>query len=126
MPAVRWYESSQLPSRSTQGPQQRTQRPQLSHEARAAIKERRLDSRLKYVAAVGKVVSDFEKAAEDVASNHHKSVRRVEQDVRLSSDLTRKHHKKSNAWNAWVWYKSQDKENLGMASKIWYHNTEAD
>lgn len=117
MPAVRWYESSRPPSQSKQGPRHQTKRPQLSQEARAAIKERRHDNQLKYNTAVAKTVSNFEKAASDVASTHHKSLRRVEKDVLLSSDLMRKRHKKSNAWNAWVWYKFQDKENLGTHLK---------
>ena len=118
MPALRWYEPSRPALRSRQGPRRHTKPPQLSKEARAAIKERRHDNQLKYNTALAKTVFDFEKAASDVASTHHKSIRRVEQDVRLNSDLLRKRQKKSNAWNAWVWYKSQDKENLGTALRL--------
>ena len=123
MPAVHWYESSQPPLQSTQGPCHQIQWPQLSQEAHTAIKEHHLDSQLKYNSAVVTAVSNFEKAASDVASTHHKSLCCVEQDVCLSSDLICKHHRQSNAWNAWVWHKSQDKENLGMASKH-THNKE--
>lgn len=118
MPAVRWYKTSRPPSRLNQGPGRRTKPPQLSKEARAAIKERRHNNQLNYNAALAKTISNFEKAASEVASTHHKSLRRVEKDVRLTSDLLRKRHQKTNVWNAWVWYKSQDKENLGMALKI--------
>ena len=118
MPAVHWYVSSRPPSQSKQGPRRQTKPPQLSQEARTAIKAHHHDNQLKYNTAVAKTISELEKAVSDVASTHHKSLRRVEKDVRLNSDLMRKQHKRSNAWNAWVWYKSQDKENLGTALKM--------
>ena len=118
MPAVRWYKSLQPPLQSTQGPCHQIQRPQLSQEACAAIKEHHLNSQLKYNSAIVKAVSSFGKAASDVALTHHKGLCHIKQDIHLSSNLIRKHYKKSNAWNAWFGINPRTKRIW-----VWLQNT---
>ena len=48
---------------------------------------------------------------ENLAATHHKSIHRVQSELHMGSVMAKREHKKTNAWNAFCWKKSQDKEN---------------
>lgn len=117
MPSIHWFEPTKAATRSTQGTANRQRkRVQLSKEARAAIQERRATNRANYDADIKSAEHDLVEKAEGLATTHHKSIYEVERDLRMSSQLTRKHQKKTNTWNAFIWSQAQDKENIGTST----------
>ncbi|KIL56720.1 hypothetical protein M378DRAFT_16817 [Amanita muscaria Koide BX008] len=86
--------------------------PKLSKEARASLLARHRASRELYSDAMKTAVAQVNKITQTLATSQHKSIRHVEKDLRFASQLTRKRHQKTNAWNAWIWSISQEKGNI--------------
>jgi hypothetical protein len=104
--------------RGTVGTQRRTQniakhppRVQLSKDARIAVKARRQAAARLYRTDLEDAWTKMQGVTEDLAANHHKSIRRVQTELNLSCGVARFTRKKTNAWNAFCWKKRQDKEN---------------
>ena len=113
MVRTRFYRPVRTATRSTQGDQnKKTKRPKLSQEAQASLRARRRASRELYSDAMKTAVAQVNEITENLAISQHKSIRRVEKDLRFASQLTRKQHQKTNAWNAWIWSISREKGNI--------------
>ena len=100
------------------GSQRRTQniakhgpRVQLSKDARIAVKAHRQAAARLYRTDLEDAWTKMRGITEDLAVNHHKSIRRVQTELNMSCGIARFKHKKTNAWNAFCWKKRQDKEN---------------
>lgn len=87
------------------------QRPKLSKEARAITREQRRLSKEKFDTALKGAWQTMDGMVSDLATSHGKSQRRVQTELHMGSQLTRKQHGKTNAWNAFLWKASQEKEN---------------
>lgn len=86
--------------------------PKLTKEARAALNERRQEASLRYRAALDEAWSNLDETLAKIASDHNKSLRRVESDLRLGRPVSLQRHSRKNAWNAFCWKKcKEDKEN---------------
>jgi hypothetical protein len=107
---TRFYQTSSTHAKTT-GVKKRIKRPKLSKEARAALNERRRLSAKRYMNALGETWNTLDKLAEDVAVSHHKSVSRVRTELHTGIQRSRIQRKKTSAWNAFTWKKSQEKEN---------------
>lgn len=108
---TRFYQPTRGSSRSTQGAKPRkARRPKLSKEAHEALRERRRASAEKFDTALRAAWSTIDGITDNLATSHHKSIRRVQSELHMGSLLTRKRHSKTNAWNAFLWKASQEKE----------------
>ena len=108
---TRFYTASSKLGRITQAVSKKAKRPQLSKEAHAAVNARRRQAAQNYQNDLGEAWKKIDEVVETLAATHHKSVRRVQSDIHMGSMITKRVHKKSNAWNAFCWKKSQNKEN---------------
>ncbi|RDB19669.1 hypothetical protein Hypma_013284 [Hypsizygus marmoreus] len=107
---TRFYGTVAKPSSALQGLRKRN-RPRLSAEAREALNARRRHAAESYKKALSEAWTKIDEATEDLAAAHHKTVRRVQSELHMGRQLSRIQRKKTNAWNAFCWKKSQDKEN---------------
>ncbi|KIL54246.1 hypothetical protein M378DRAFT_92922 [Amanita muscaria Koide BX008] len=103
---TRFYSTPSEPRKLTQGAQKENRRPQLSKEARAAVNARRHLSAQKYRSGLDAAWSKINEVTENLATTHHKSVRRVRSHLHLSRQAPGT--KRTNAWNAFCWKKSQE------------------
>jgi hypothetical protein len=97
--------------KTTQTVKKKTKRPQLSKEARAAVNARRRQASQNYRNDLEEAWKKIDEVTENLAATHHKSIRRVQSELHMGSIMAKREHKKTNAWNAFCWKKSQDKEN---------------
>lgn len=93
-----------------------TRRPRvvLSKEARAALTARRHENSRRFKLALDDAWNGLDKTVKTIASSHHKSFRRVQNDLCLSRGMMRFKRSKLNTWNAFCWKKAKhkgDKEN---------------
>jgi hypothetical protein len=93
------------------GVKHKVNRPKLSAEARAALLARRRQASQCYKNALSETWDTIDKLTEDLSVAHHKSLQRVQSELHMGHRLACKSRKKTNAWNAFTWKKSQDKEN---------------
>jgi len=108
---TRFYTTSSKWSQSTQTVKKKTKRPQLTKEARIAVNARRRVAAHNYKNDLEEAWAKIDEVTEDLALTHHKSVRRVQSELHMGRQLATRERKKTNAWNAFCWKKSQDKEN---------------
>jgi len=108
---ARFYQTSAKYTRTTQGVKKKIQRPKLSKEAHAALNARRLLAAKRYKDALGETWKTIDKLTEEIATSNHKSVRRVQTELHTGLQRSRTERKKTSAWNAFTWKKSQEKEN---------------
>ena len=108
---VRFYETSAKHARMTQGIKKKIQRPKLSKEARAALNARQQLAAQRYKDALGETWNTIDKLTEEIAASNHKSVRHVQTELHTGLQCSRTERKKTSAWNAFTWKKSQEKEN---------------
>jgi hypothetical protein len=112
---TRFYQTSTKSSRTTLGVKRKVNRPKLSADARAALLARRRQASQNYKNALGETWDTIDKLTEDLAIAHRKSLQRVQCELHMGHRLAHKTRQKTNAWNAFTWKKSQDKEN-----SAWY------
>ena len=108
---TRFYTTSSSLSQPTQAVKKKAKCPQLSKEARTLVNARRRQASQSYRTELGEAWAMIDKLTEDIAENHHKSLRRVQSELHMGCQLASHQHKKTNMWNAFCWKKSQDKEN---------------
>lgn len=99
-------------SRHVRAQQPRT-RPKviMSKETRAILSaNRRLKSR-QFKVALDDAWDQIDEAMKAIASTHHKSIRRVQNDLWIGHGILRSKRSKPNAWNAFCWKKNQECEN---------------
>ena len=107
---TRFYQTSATHAKTT-GVKKRIKRPTLTKEARAALNARRRLAAKKYRDALGDSWNTLDKLTEDIAVSHHKSIRRVQTELHTGIQRSRIGRKKTSAWNAFTWKKSQEKDN---------------
>lgn len=90
----------------SQGVARVRKRVELTKEARLAINARRLEASQNYKKDLGEAWAEIDKATENLAATHHKSVRRVQGELHMRSNLVRAKHSKTSAWNAFSWKKN--------------------
>jgi|SRR5580693_8678026 hypothetical protein len=108
---TRFYPTSIGSTKRTQVSKRTTPRVRLSKEARAALTARQREAATRYKKDVEDVWTKIDEATEDLAVNHHKSLRRVQSELHMGRLITRTKRQKTNLWNAFCWKKRQDKEN---------------
>jgi hypothetical protein len=108
---TRFYVAPAKASKHTQAVKKKAKRPQLSQEASAAIRARRHQASQNYKKGLGEAWSSIDRVVEELAITHHKSIRRVQSELHMGCQMSSQARKKTNAWNAFCWKKSQDKEN---------------
>ena len=109
---TRFYKAIREPSRLTRGVHKPKVRVKLSKEARAALRKRRKESAQRYKDAMKNAWSGINETIGDLAMDHHRPLRRVEVDFYRGGQLVRRHHQKTNAWNAFLWHLSQGSGNV--------------
>ncbi|KAI5994435.1 hypothetical protein EDD15DRAFT_2165994 [Pisolithus albus] len=79
----------------------------LSANARAALKLNQHDKAERFKRDLDDAWQSLDKVTKTLASKHHKSIRRVENDLHLGHMKFRSRHSKISAWNAFCWKKGQ-------------------
>ncbi|KAI6029378.1 hypothetical protein BKA83DRAFT_4489339 [Pisolithus microcarpus] len=77
----------------------------LSANARAALKLNQHDKAERFKKDLDDAWQSLDKVTKTLASKHHKSIRRVENDLHLGHMKFRSRHSKISAWNAFCWKK---------------------
>ena len=108
---TRFYETSVGPTKRTQVGKRTIPRVRLSKEARAALTARQREAAARYKNDVEDVWTKIDEATEDLAVNHHKSLRHVQSELHMGRLMARTKRQKTSAWNAFCWKKRQEKEN---------------
>jgi len=104
-PTVKVFRSTQAVHKS------KRPRPKLSKELCAALTQRRRQSQENFRSALHEGWAAIDKMIAEIAMSHNKSVRRVQSELHSGTILMKKKWTKTNAWNAFLWKVSQDKEN---------------
>ncbi|KAG2120041.1 hypothetical protein DEU56DRAFT_747105 [Suillus clintonianus] len=95
----------------------RTQHPRIrpkvtmSKEARATLTAGRRAKSRQFKVALDEAWNQLDDATKTIASAHHKSIRRVQNDLYIGHGILRSRRTKPNMWNAFCWKKGQDSEN---------------
>ncbi|KIK21243.1 hypothetical protein PISMIDRAFT_104387 [Pisolithus microcarpus 441] len=79
----------------------------LSANARAALKLNQYDKTEKFKKDLDDAWQSLDKVTKTLASKHHKSVQRVQNDLHLGHMKFRSKHSKISAWNAFCWKKGR-------------------
>ncbi|KAG1735370.1 hypothetical protein EDD22DRAFT_787722, partial [Suillus occidentalis] len=95
-------------------------RVQLTKEARTAITLQRREASQSFRKALEGTWQVLDDAAIKIASEHKKSVRRVQNELHMGHSLLHSKHSKVSAWNSFLWKKGQDgnKENYGRGKDV--------
>ncbi|KAG1845222.1 hypothetical protein C8R48DRAFT_554198, partial [Suillus tomentosus] len=90
----------------------------LSKEACTALRLDRRAKSLRFKNALDDAWKQLDDTTKNIATSHHKSIRRVQNDLYIGRGLIRSKRSKLNLWNAFCWKKNKDKENrdLGKAA----------
>ncbi|KAG1828057.1 hypothetical protein DFJ58DRAFT_737991 [Suillus subalutaceus] len=106
-------------SRHVQAPPRTRPKVTLSKEARTALKLQRNKKSRQFKDTLDVAWSQINDATRTIATSHHKSIRRVENELYMGHGLLRSKLSKVNTWNAFCWKKSQDakKENSSRHGK---------
>ncbi|KAG1843422.1 hypothetical protein C8R48DRAFT_618900, partial [Suillus tomentosus] len=83
----------------------------LSKEARSMLNANRRTKSHQFKVALDDTWNQIDDAMKTIASAHHKSVRRVQNDLYIGHGTLRSRRSKLNAWNAFCWKKNQNSEN---------------
>jgi len=113
-----WYSGAQPTSRTTKGAGPKAQKLKLTKKACTELYTRCKASHKNYVQALKDATKKINDIMSEVAKTNHKGIRQVAQDLHFEGHLSQKHHQKPNTWNAFLWSKSQEKKNNGMASNL--------
>ena len=103
---TRFYQPTTKPSGHVQQIARKYKKVQLTKAARAAINARRREATIRYNQDVDKLWAELGEKAENLASTHHKSVRRVQTELHLGQSIAHRRRNKANLWNAFCWKKS--------------------
>jgi hypothetical protein len=98
-------------TRRVQPPTRQRPKVVLSKEARTALRLDRRAKSLRFKNALDDAWKQLDDATKNIATSHHKSIRRVQNDLYIGRGLIRSKRSKLNLWNAFCWKKNKDKEN---------------
>ncbi|KIK31768.1 hypothetical protein CY34DRAFT_19590, partial [Suillus luteus UH-Slu-Lm8-n1] len=96
-----------------------TRRPRatLSKEACAALAARCRENSRQFKSALNDAWNNLDETVKTIASSHHKSFHRVENDLCLGRGLMKFKRTKLNTWNAFCWKKRQENNENGATGK---------
>ncbi|KAG1860769.1 hypothetical protein F4604DRAFT_1930089 [Suillus subluteus] len=114
--ATQTFHATQTRKRVQALPTRRT-RVTLSKEARTALTARRRENAHQFRSALGDAWNGLDETIKEIASSHHKSFHRVQNDLCLGRGMMRFKRSKLNAWNAFCWKKQQDNQENGATGK---------
>jgi len=83
----------------------------LSKEARTALRLNQRAKSLQFKNALEEAWKQLDNTMKTIAVSHHKSIRRVQNDLYIGRGTLRSKRSKLNLWNAFCWKKNQDAEN---------------
>lgn len=83
----------------------------LSKEARALLTSTRRAKSRQFKTALDEAWCQIDEATKTIAASHHKSIRRVQNELYIGHGILRSKRSKPNAWNAFCWKKNQASEN---------------
>ncbi|KAG2100408.1 uncharacterized protein F5147DRAFT_747135 [Suillus discolor] len=95
-------------SRCSQGLSRCRPKVILSKEARALLTSQRRQKSKGFKTALNDAWLHIDETVKTIASSHHKSIRRVANDLYMGRGGLRFKRSKSNAWNAFCWKKNQE------------------
>lgn len=108
----RFYKATQQAS-ARNAPRRAKGLPKITKEGRAVLNARRKESSAKYHEALEQAWASLEETISRIATDHRKSIRRVESDLRLGRPVSLQQHSRKSAWNAFLWKKClEEKENI--------------
>ena len=108
---TRFHKVIREPLQLTQGVRKKKVRVQLNKEAHVALCKHRKESAQHYYNAMKNTWSKINETLGDLAMAHHKPLQCVEADLYMRGQLVWQHHQKTNSWNAFLWYQSQESGN---------------
>ncbi|KAG1843380.1 hypothetical protein DFJ58DRAFT_731671 [Suillus subalutaceus] len=130
------------PSTHKSSARRRMQQPRIrpkvviSKEARALLTANRRTKSRQFKIALDEAWGQIDEATKTIASAHHKSIRRVQNELYIGQGILRSKRSKLNAWNAFCWKKNQASENRNQGKgalqqlvhehKDEYHNLSKD
>jgi hypothetical protein len=94
----------------------------LSKEARSMLNANRRTKSHQFKVALDDAWNQIDDATKTIASAHHKSVRRVQNDLYIGHGTLRSRRSKLNAWNAFCWKKNQNSENRKFGFSLTIHS----
>jgi hypothetical protein len=107
----RFFESQIQPTQKNRKKRTST-RPQLNKEAQDALTAHHRAAAAGYQEVLDGVWAKLDGDAKNVASQFHKSINKVSNDLHMGRQVSLNRHSKLSAWNAFCWKKSQEnKEN---------------
>jgi hypothetical protein len=83
----------------------------ISKEARALLTANRHTKSRQFKIALDEAWGQIDEATKTIASAHHKSICRVQNELYIGHGILRSKRSKLNAWNAFCWKKNQASEN---------------
>ncbi|KAG1791817.1 uncharacterized protein HD556DRAFT_1432770 [Suillus plorans] len=89
----------------------------LSKEARAALTAQRRNKSRQFKTALHNAWSELDDTVKAIASSHHKSFRRVQNDLCMGRGMLRYQRSKLSAWNAFCWKKRHEEKDNGATGK---------
>jgi hypothetical protein len=96
----------------------------LSKEARACLTAQCRQKSKDFKVALDNTWLSIDNAVKTIASSHHKSIRRVTNDLYMGRGGLHFKCSKSNAWNAFCWKKNQEKDENGMMHFLFCSSTD--
>ncbi|KAG1893993.1 uncharacterized protein F5891DRAFT_1131068 [Suillus fuscotomentosus] len=89
----------------------------LSKEARAAITAQRRNKSHQFRVALHNAWDELDETMKTIVSSHHKSFRRVQNDLCMGRGMLCYQHSKLSAWNTFCWKKHHEDKGNGTAGK---------
>ena len=105
-------------SKRVQGTTRIRPKVHLSKEARQLLTAKRRESSARYRKSPATAWSTIHEVAIQIAADHGKSVRKVQSELHMGHSLFLSKRVKANAWNAFIWKKSQDIEKENISKSI--------
>jgi hypothetical protein len=88
----------------------------MSKEMRAALLVRQREAAAKYRDDIEIAWAKIDEATEELATTHHKSLRRIQSDLHMGRHVARRKRIKTSLWNAFCWKKRQEMQIDGKVS----------
>jgi len=85
-------------------------RTHVSKDEWAGTVARRREASHKYKASLDETWTQMDKTIESLATQHHKSIKQVRQELHFGRSFAHGKHAKNSDWNAFMWKKEQDRK----------------
>ena len=82
--------------------------PHISKDARAAAITRQREATQRYKANLDDTWVQMDKTIKNIATQHQRSIKQVQQQLHLGRSLGHGKHKKNSYWNTFLWKKGQE------------------